>query len=65
MNNREFAAKTMNLINIIQDYKDKYGEDNINEYFKSFGTWYGIEAYLRKEIAEKKTQNENAKSSVG
>ena len=38
MNDQEFAKDTMNKIKIMQAYKDQYGEDDINEYFKIFGT---------------------------
>ena len=31
----------MNKIKIMQAYKDHYGEDDINEYFRIFGTWRG------------------------
>lgn len=43
MNNQKFTKDTMNRIKIIQVDKDQYGEDDINEYFRIFGTWRGIE----------------------
>lgn len=53
VNDQKFVAKTMNQINIIQAYKEKYGEDDINDYFKKFGTWQGIEDYLSQQMVEK------------
>ena len=56
MNYQKFVAKTMNQINIIQAYKEKYGEDDINEYFKIFGTWRGIEDYLSERMAQRQAK---------
>ena len=36
MNDQEAVADIMNKIKIMQEYKDKYGEDDINEYFEIF-----------------------------
>ena len=40
----------------MQAYKDQYGEDDINEYFKIFGTWRGIEAYLSERMAQRQAK---------
>lgn len=57
MNNQKFVKDTMNRIKIIQIYKDQYGEDDINEYFKFFGTWRGIEDYLSEHIAQRQLKD--------
>ena len=46
----------MNKIKIMQAYKDQYGEDDINEYFKIFGTWRGIEDYLSERMAQRQAK---------
>ena len=56
MNDQEFAKDTMNKIKIMQAYKDKYGEDDINEYFGIFGTWRGIEDYLSERMAQRQAK---------
>ena len=56
MNDQEFAKDTMNKIKIMQTYKDKYGEDDINEYFKIFRTWRGIEDYLNERMAQRQAK---------
>lgn len=33
-----------------------YGEDDINEYFKIFGTWRGIEDYLSERMAQRQAK---------
>ena len=53
----EFAKDTINKIKIIQAYKDQYGEDDINEYVKIFGTWRGIEDYLSERMAQRQLKN--------
>ena len=53
MNDQEAVADIMNKIKIMQEYKDKYGEDDINEYFEIFGTWRGIEDYLSERMAKR------------
>ena len=57
MNDQEFAKDTINKIKIIQAYKDQYGEDDINEYFKIFGTWRGIEDYLSERMAQRQVKD--------
>ena len=56
MNDQEFAKDTINKIKIIQAYKDQYGEDDINEYVKIFGTWCGIEDYLSERMAQRQAK---------
>ena len=56
MNDQEFAKDTINKIKIIQAYKDQYGEDDINEYVKIFGTWRGIEDYLSERMAQRQAK---------
>ena len=53
MNDQEAVADIMNKIKIMQEYKDKYWEDDINEYFEIFGTWRGIEDYLSERMAKR------------
>jgi len=45
MSDQQFAKDTMNIIKILQAYKDQYVKDNINECFKVLGTWRGIEDF--------------------
>ena len=56
MNDQEFVKDTMSKINIMQTYKDKYGEEDINEYFEIFGTWRGIEDYLSERMAQRQVK---------
>ena len=56
MNDQEFVKDTMSKINIMQTYKDKYGEEDINEYFEIFGTWRGIEDYLSERMAQRQAK---------
>ena len=56
MNDQEITKDTMNKIKIMQTYKDKYGEDDINEYFKIFRTWRGIEDYLNERMAQRQAK---------
>ena len=56
MNEQKFTKDTMNKIKIMQAYKDQYGEDDINEYFKIFGTWRGIEDYLSERRAQRQAK---------
>ena len=56
MNDQEAVADIMKKIAIMQEYKDKYGEDDINEYFKIFGTWRGIEDYLSERMAQRQAK---------
>ena len=56
MNDQEAVADIMNKIKIMQEYKDKYGEDDINEYFEIFGTWRGIEDYLSERMAQRQAK---------
>ena len=56
MNDQEAVADIMNKIKIMQEYKDKYWEDDINEYFEIFGTWRGIEDYLNERMAQRQTK---------
>lgn len=55
MNDQEFAKDTMNKIKIMQAYKDQYGEDDINEYFKIFGTWH--RRLFKRTYGSKTSQN--------
>ena len=57
MNDQEAVADIMNKIKIMQEYKDKYGEDDINEYFEIFGTWCGIEDYLSERMAQRQAKD--------
>lgn len=57
MNSQEFTKNTMEKIKIIQAYKEKYGMDDINEYFKIFGTLRGIEAYLSERMAQRQDKD--------
>ena len=57
MNDQEFTKDTMNKIKIMQAYKDQYGEDDINEYFKIFGTWRGIEDYLSERMTQRQAKD--------
>lgn len=56
MNEQELTKDTMNKIKIMQAYKDKYGEDDINEYFEIFGTWRSIEDYLSERMAQRQAK---------
>lgn len=57
MNDQEAVADIMNKIKIMQEYKDKYWEDDINEYFEIFGTWRGIEDYLSERMAKRQLKD--------
>jgi len=57
MNDQEFTKDTMNTIKIMQAYKDQYDDDDINEYFRIFGTWRGIEDYLNKRMAQRQLKD--------
>ena len=57
MNDQEAVADIMNKIKIMQEYKDKYWEDDINEDFEIFGTWRGIEDYLSERMAKRQLKD--------
>ena len=59
MNNQEAVTEIMNKIKIMQEYKDKYGEDDINEYVAAHGTYKGIDDYLVQKMKEKKFLSES------
>lgn len=54
MNDQEAVADIMNKIKIMQEYKDKYGEEDINEYVVAHGTYKGIDNYLMQKTLERK-----------
>ena len=58
MNDQEAVADIMNKIKIMQEYKDKYGEDDINEYVAEHGTYKGIDDYLVLKMKGKKMLSE-------
>lgn len=57
MNDQEAVADIM--IKIMQEYKDKYGEDDINEYVAEHGTYKGIDDYLVQKMKGKKMLSES------
>lgn len=59
MNDQEAVTEIMNKIKIMQEYKDKYGEDDINEYVAVHGTYKGIDDYLVQKMKEKKFLSES------
>lgn len=59
MNNQEAVADIMKKIAIMQEYKDKYGEDDINEYVAAHGTYKGIDNYLMRKMQERKGNANN------
>ena len=56
MNEQKFTKDTMNKIKIMQAYKDQHGEDDINKYFRIFGTWRDIEDYLSERMAQRQAK---------
>ena len=58
MNDQEAVADIMNKI--MHEYKDKYGEDDINEYVETHGTYKGIDNYLIQKMLERKENANNA-----
>ena len=45
----KFTNEIMTTIRTIKEYKDKYGNTvEIDWYYKTFGTYKGIEEYLQK-----------------
>ena len=56
MDDKVFAKEIMNKIRIIQEYKDRYGDDDINEYVLANGTYKGIEVYLIQKMRDQETQ---------
>ena len=54
MNDQEAVADIMNRIKIMQEYRDKFGEDDINEYVAEHGTYKGIDCYLTQKMIERK-----------
>lgn len=59
MNAQEAVTDIMNKIKIMQEYKDKYGEDDINEYVATHGTYKGIDNYLMQKMLERKGNANN------
>ncbi len=53
MTDQEFVSATMDKISAINEYKKKYGEEDIIAYYNAYGTYAGVEEYL-KECAAKK-----------
>ena len=56
MNEQKFTKDTMNKIKVMQAYKDQHGEDDINKYFRIFGTWRDIEDYLSERMAQRQAK---------
>ena len=45
----KFVNETMSTIRVIKEYKEKHGNTiEIDRYYKTFGTFKGIEDYLQK-----------------
>ena len=45
----KFVNETMSTIRVIKEYKEKHGNTiEIDRYYKTFGTYKGIEDYLQK-----------------
>ena len=45
----KFVNETMSTIHVIKEYKEKHGNTiEIDRYYKTFGTYKGIEDYLQK-----------------
>lgn len=59
MKDQEVSVDVLNRIKIMQAYKDKYGEEEINESFKIYGTWRGIEDYLNDLACAKEANASN------
>ena len=55
MVNRNFVKDTMNKISAIDEYKEKYGEEDITAYYNAHGTYAGIEEYLKERISERES----------
>ena len=47
----------------MQEYEDKYWEDDINEYVAAHGTYKGIDNYLMQKLLERKGNANNAKNA--
>lgn len=55
MTNQEFVRTTMDKISLIKEYNEKYGEEDIIAYYNAYGTYVGIEEYLKGCIMKKKS----------
>ena len=55
MVNRNFVKDTMNKISAMNEYKEKYGEEDITAYYNAHGTYAGIEEYLKERISERES----------
>ena len=59
MTDKESIKDIMKKIKIMQEYKDIYGEADINEYVALHGTYKGIDDYLIQKMDKRKDANEN------
>lgn len=59
MTDKESIKDIMKKIKILQEYKDIYGEGDINEYVALHGTYKGIDDYLIQKMEKRKEANDN------
>ena len=53
MTDQEMVRSIMDKISAIKEYTEKYGEEDIIAYYNLYGTYAGIEEYLKKCIEKK------------
>ena len=59
MTDKESVKDIMKKIKIMQEYKDIYGEGDINEYLALHGTYKGIDDYLIQKMDKRMEANDN------
>ena len=59
MTDKESVKDIMKKIKIMQEYKDIYGEGDINEYVALHGTYKGIDDYLIQKMDKRMEANDN------
>lgn len=47
--------RSMSTINVINEYKSKYGEEDIVKYYNEKGTYAEIEKYLQMRMKDKES----------
>lgn len=56
MKKDDVVINVMTQIKAIEEYKGKYGEDDILEYYNIHGSYRGIEKYLSERATQRQTQ---------
>ena len=57
--NNTLAGRVMRVVDIISEYKKKYGDDDIIKYYNKNGSYAGIGEYLQTRMKEKEAEEKN------